>query len=314
MRRWRLDRGSPQGQSARRHGRARAATLLIASAAALVLSACAGSASLNRSGGEPPAPLRPIADGITVGVIGLGSGPLGEAERESSENARRTAGGAVGGVVGGIGGAAIGAGFGLVTSGACGPLFFICAPIGAIGGAVVGGVRGAAVGGVSGAAIGSLGGADTESSQDPVKQLENSMATIGAELGLSQPLVDAFRVQAGERWAVVDIRGPDVRRLSAAPVVALRVEQLGLAAGEDDELFVAMRSSMTVAYSAPAGLTAPITFEYQGRPHALQYWVADAGAALREEVALGIAEQATAMLEALRWGEQYVGAELPNSP
>jgi len=282
-----------------------AATAVIGAA---MLSACAGSGGLSRAGGGPPAILRPIPQGSVVLIIGLGAGALNDVEAEKDGKSGRTGARIVGGTAGGVGGVAVGAGYGLAASGACGPLFFICAPftvtVGAIAGGVNGATLGTAVGSASGAAIDawrrSRPGKNPEGSQEQVEKLETAIIAIGAELGLSQPLVDAFRRRGQDRWTVVDLRDrQDLGNAGKGPVIALKVDQLGLAATEDGNLFVDMKSSMIVSYTNPAGTTSPVPFTYQSSAHELEYWVADESAELRAEISRGLEHQATEIITLL---------------
>lgn len=253
------------------HNRATGSVALFAATA--LISACA---STNK---PTHASLRSIPLGSSIRVVAV------EPEIETPD--AKTAGETVGkGIAGGAGaGAAYGAGAGFMMGFACGPLFIICSPLGAVGGAASGAIFGAAAGGVWKAVL--------ALPEEKAEALEAVMAATIADLSVSQTLVQEFREQSKDRWAIIDAEAPTK--------ITLGIEGLFIDQGKDDQLVVKLVNSMVVSYG-PGELdtTKRILFTYVSERHHVDHWIEEDGANFRTAIYEGFASNMEDMVKVLQ--------------
>ena len=167
---------------------------------------------------------------------------------------------------------------------ACGPLFVICSPVGAVGCIAGGAIFGAAVGGV--------GNAMTALPKEKAEALEAVMADTILDVSASQTLVEEFRGQSNNRWTVTDA--------GASTEISLGIEGLSIDQGRDDALIVKVANWMVVSYG-PGELdtTKRMLFTYVSEQHHVDYWIEHDGANFQAVVHEGFAENIADMLRDL---------------
>lgn len=238
-------------------------------AATALITACASTPTETTS---PSVPL-----GSDIRVTGI--------EPEVETPNAKTAGEAIAGgaVVGAAGGALIGAGAGFMMGFACGPLFVVCGPIGAVGGIAGGAIFGAAFGGITNAM--------RALPKDKAEALEAIMTATIVDFSGSQKLIEEFEAQNYNRWTLTEAGAPTE--------ITLGIEGLFLEQGKKDLLVVKLVTSMVVSHG-PGELesTERMLFTYV-RQHHIDYWIEDDGANFQAMIYAAYAANVADMIKVL---------------
>jgi len=242
----------------------------ILSAAAVLISACAGTPT---NSALPSIPL-----GESIHVVGAVTEIAIPNARTAREN---VASGAAGGAAGG---AVMGAGAGVMAGFACGPLFVICSPVGLVGGAAGGAIFGAAVGGISNAML--------ALPKEKADALELIMAETIHDLSGSQTLVDQFKILSNDHWSVTDA--------GASTELTLGIEELSIDQGKNDMLVVKLINSIRVSYGTDErDTTRLILYTFVSEWHHIDHWIVDDGANFEAVIQKGLAANLADMIREL---------------
>ena len=253
------------------HNRASGSVALFAATA--LISACASSSKPTH------ASLRSIPLGSSIRVVAVEPEiQTPDAKTAGETVAKGTAGGAVLG-------AGYGAGAGFMMGFACGPLFVICSPLGAVGGAASGAIFGAAAGGVNNAML--------ALPKEKADALEAVMAATIADLSVSQMLVQELREQSNDRWEITDADAPTK--------ITLGIEGLFIDQTKDEQLVVKLVHSMVISYG-PGELetTKRILFTYVSEQRHVDYWIENDGANFQTAIYEGFARNMGDMVKVLQ--------------
>ena len=238
-------------------------------AATALITACASTPTETTS--------RSVPLGSDIRVTGI--------EPEVETPNAKTAGEAVAGgaVVGAAGGALIGAGAGFMMGFACGPLFVICGPIGAVGGIAGGAIFGAAFGGITNAM--------RALPKDKAEALEAIMTATIVDFSGSQKLIEEFEAQNNNRWTLTEAGAPTK--------ITLGIEGLFLEQEKKDSLVVKLVTSMVVSHG-PGELesTERMLFTYVRQRH-IDYWIEADGANFQAMIRAAYAATVADMIKVL---------------
>ncbi len=187
-------------------------------------------------------------------------------------------------------GAAVGLGgglaFGIYSSVLCGPAIIVCAPILVPSGAVVGLIGGTSMGGAK---------AGREAlPKEKAKALEKLMSETFVRTDFSAALQQSFESQGGSTW--------NLTTEEAGTRITLGVEELDFTQYEDDVLIFNVTTSMIVQYgSEQRDSTRRLLFTHHSSRQPVDYWLADNGKNLRDEMAFGFESTVADMAVSLDW-------------
>lgn len=244
----------------------------------LVAMLCVGATMLAGCAAAPRhAPLTPIPPGnqirVVIDVLDVESPDAWDTGEAMGRGAAAGAGGAF------VGGAVVGLEFTI----ACGPLFYICAPLAAVGAAGA-----AAVGGVGG----SIHGAAIALPAEKANALEGLIKEYLSNKDILDVMRNDFAQRQQGRWQLVES--------SSAPVVELGVEALGLDQFAGDELMIRMTSYLRVRYGPDEReVTKRMLVNAKSERHHVDYWIADSGANLEAELNAVLAENSRQIVAVL---------------
>ena len=207
--------------------------------------------------------IQPIPVGETVSVRTVADNADRANARNRGESAGRNAakGAGAGALMGAYGGAVVGAG--------CGPALIVCSPLMAIVGLGAGTVVGGIGGGIYGAATGLP--------KDKAARFEAVVTQTIEEQGPALGLQGEFVANSSGRWLISDEQ--------AGHTVILSLESIKVTADKKHVLSLRVTSGMKVLSEPQTKKHAKkYTFTYASHAMHVDTWLADDGAALKEEL------------------------------
>jgi hypothetical protein len=186
---------------------------------------------------------------------------------------------------GALGGAGMGAAYGLMAGFACGPMVVICGPAGMIGGAMGGTIFGMAFGTFSAASL--------QLPQEKAEALDAIVAKTYADTVMTDVLSDRFKANGETHWSFVD----DGEAVS----ITLVLNGIGMKKEKKDHLTITVASTLVVETGSGDSVSVEERqFTSASRSEHVDYWIADGGENLNEQLELSISETARRMANILK--------------